>query len=55
MFNFDLNMSIFDEFTTSFGKEFYTRTEFGTLVRENCTFSFQFFLVMLIVFAKLCI
>ena len=29
-------MSIFDELTTSFGKELHTRTEYGTNVRENC-------------------
>ena len=37
LFNFDLKMSIFDEFTTSFGKEFHTSTEYGTNVRENCS------------------
>ena len=33
--NFDLKMSIFDELTTSFGKELHTRTEYGTNVRKK--------------------
>ena len=30
-------MPIFDELTTTFGKEFHTRTEYGINVRENCS------------------
>ena len=37
IFNFDLKTLIFDEFTTSFGKELHTRTEYGATVRENCS------------------
>ena len=30
-------MSTFDELATTFGKEFHTRAEYGTNVRENCS------------------
>ena len=52
IFNFDLKMSIFDEFTTLFGKEFHSRKEYETIVHLPTTKQWSFWLTVSLVLRR---